>query len=161
MRTLCRVRLGPKPIPSLPPTVSIYFFSGFFFRSQYNYKELCLYKLQPKTLSKLIKRLAKVYNLLDSDALPNVMKSKKYGQVQFLLYKNYIEKSLSKESWQEMVREIVPISASDDLKLDLVHGCSYHRDINEAVYWARYEWVCALFATFCLYFFLFLTSQIL
>lgn len=97
-----------------------------------------MYKLQPKTLSKLIKRLAKAYNLLDSDALPNVMKSKKYGQVQFLLHKNYNERSLSKEAWQEMVLEIVPFNASADLKMDLIQGCCYNRDITEAAHWARY-----------------------
>lgn len=86
----------------------------------------------------MIKRLAKVYNLLDSDALPNVMKSKKYGQVQFLLHKNYYEKSLSKEAWQEMVLEIVPLNASADLKMDLIQGCCYNRDINEAAHWAKY-----------------------
>lgn len=66
------------------------------------------------------------------------MKSKKYGQVQFLLHKNYYEKSLSKEAWKEMVLEIVPFNASADLKLDLIQGCCYNRDINEAAHWARY-----------------------
>lgn len=105
--------------------------------SQYKYKDLCIYKLQPKTLTKLVKRLAKAYNLSESDAMPNVMKSKKYGQVQFLLHKNFMEKSLSKESWREMVREIVPNDVSSSLQLDLVQGCILYRDMNEAVYWAK------------------------
>lgn len=106
-----------------------------------------MYKLQPKTLSKLVKRLAKIYNLLETDAMPNVIKSKKYGQLQFLLHKNYFEKSLSKESWREMVREIVPHDSNLNLKLDLTHGCACHRDFSEAVYWAKYYKFLALFYT--------------
>lgn len=94
--------------------------------------------MQPKTLSKLIKRLSKVYNLVDSDALPNVMKSKKYGQVQFLLHKKYNERSLSQEAWREMVLEIVPFNASAELKMDLIQGCCFNRDITEAVHWTRH-----------------------
>lgn len=97
-----------------------------------------MYKLQPKTLTKLVKRLAKVYNLSESDdAMPNVMKSKKYGQVQFLLHKNYVEKSLSKESWREMVREIVPTDIGSTLQIDLIQGCVFYHDINEAIYWVK------------------------
>lgn len=93
-------------------------------------------RLQPKTLSKIIKRLAKQYNLPD-DVIPNVIKGKVRGQLQFLIRKNYSEKSLSKESWREMVREIVPNDVSSSLQLDLVQGCILYRDMNEAVYWAK------------------------
>lgn len=93
--------------------------------------------MQPKTLSKLIKRLAKQYNLPD-DVIPNVIKGKVRGQLQFLVRKNYSEKSLSKDAWREMVLEIVPKTAELDLKLELIDGCSYNNDMNEAVYWARY-----------------------
>lgn len=92
--------------------------------------------MQPKTLSKLVKRLAKQYNLPD-DVIPNVIKGKTRGQLQFLVRKNYVEKSLSKDSWREMVLEIVPKTAELDLKLELIDGCSYNNDQNEAVYWAR------------------------
>lgn len=76
--------------------------------SEYNYKDVCVYKLQQRTLSKLIKRLAKAYNLLESDAMPNVMKIKKYGQLQFLLHKNYNEKSLSMNSFISFIYNILP-----------------------------------------------------
>lgn len=95
-------------------------------------------RLQPKTLSKLIKRLAKQYNLPD-DVIPNVIKGKVRGQLQFLIRKNYSEKSLSKDSWREMVLQIVPKTAELDLKLELIDGCSFNNDVNEAVYWARYN----------------------
>lgn len=105
---------------------------------KYGYRDLFVKRLQPKTLSKLIKRLAKQYNLPD-DVIPNVIKGKVRGQLQFLLRKNYVEKSLSKDSWREMVLEIVPKTAELDLKIELIDGCSYNNDLNEAVYWARYS----------------------
>lgn len=44
---------------------------------------------------KLIIRLAKIYNV-SSDKIPNVVKMKSYGALQFLLNKKYQEKCLSK-----------------------------------------------------------------
>lgn len=62
----------------------------------YDYKNIAYHKLQPKTLAKLIKRLAKQYRIADSEAaMPNVTKMQIYGQLQFLLRKNYYEQSLS------------------------------------------------------------------
>lgn len=106
------------------------------FIRKYGYRDLCVKRLQPKTLSKLIKRLATQHNIPD-DVIPNVIKGKKRGQLQFLLRKNYSEKSLSKDSWREMVLEIVPNTAELDLKLELIDGCAFSDDINEAVYWAK------------------------
>lgn len=106
------------------------------FYSKHGYRDLCLQKLQPKTLSKIIKRLAKQYKLPD-DVIPNVTKGKVRGQLQFLIRKNYTEKSLSKDSWREMVREIVSKTAELSLKLELIDGCAYNNDTNEAAYWAR------------------------
>lgn len=101
---------------------------------KHGYRDLCIHKLQPKTLSKLIKRLSKQYNLPEPQ---NVTKGKKRGQLQFLIRKNYSEKSLSKDSWREMVLEIVPKAAESELKMDLIDGCAFNSDINEAVYWAK------------------------
>lgn len=101
---------------------------------KHGYRDLCVHRLQAKTLSKLIKRLSKQYNIPEPQ---NVTKGKKRGQLQFLIRKNYSEKSLSKESWREMVHEIVPQSAEKELKMDLIEGCTYSNDINEAVYWAK------------------------
>lgn len=95
---------------------------------------MCIQRLQPKTLSKLIKRLSKQYNIPEPQ---NVTKGKKRGQLQFLIRKNYSEKSLSKEAWREMVLEIVPKLGEMELKMDLIEGCTFNNDINEAVYWAK------------------------
>lgn len=107
----------------------------FFFYSKYGYRDIYVKRLHPKTLSKLIKRLAKQYRLPD-DVTPNVTKGKIRGQLQFLMRKNYIEKSLSKDAWRELVLEIVSMTTELDLKLELIDGCSFN-DVAEASYWAR------------------------
>lgn len=93
-------------------------------------------RLQPKTLSKLIKRLAMQYDLPD-DVIPNVIKGKMRGQLHFVIRKNYSEKGLSEDSWREMVKEIVKDTAQSELKTDLIDGCYLNNDIDEAIYWAR------------------------
>lgn len=62
----------------------------------------------------------------------------KTGQLQFLLRKIYTEENLSKDSLREMVLEIVPEDSELDLKLELINGCWYNSDRNEAAYWARF-----------------------
>lgn len=63
--------------------------------SKYDYEGVRLSKIQPKPIMKLIIRLSKVYNV-PPDMIPNVVKMKSYGALQFLLNKKYQEKSLSK-----------------------------------------------------------------
>lgn len=87
-------------------------------------------------MAKLIKRLTKLYNLPD-DLTPNVAKGKQYGQLQFLLRKNYYEKGLSRDAFREMVREILPSNAEMYLKFELVDSCANYNDLDEAVHWVR------------------------
>lgn len=63
--------------------------------SLYDYRDIAYHKLQTKIITKLVKRLAKIYNLLNADAMPNTLKAQAYGQLQFLLHKNYNERGLS------------------------------------------------------------------
>lgn len=37
-----------------------------------------------------------------------------------------------------MVREIIPKTCNIELKLDLVHGCTFNEDLPEAHYWVNY-----------------------
>lgn len=62
--------------------------------SKYDYTDVNHAKLQTKPLNKLITRLAKAYRV-KPDAMPNVVKIKSYGALQFLMNKNYQERSLS------------------------------------------------------------------
>ncbi|XP_055551478.1 exonuclease mut-7 homolog [Wyeomyia smithii] len=93
-------------------------------------------KLHQKPLSKLVQRLAKNYNV-PKEFTPNVNKMKNFGALQFLLHKRYYEKSLNKDSWDEMVRDTVP-KDDTDLQMELVCLCSNFNDQAEAAKWARF-----------------------
>ncbi|XP_053693223.1 exonuclease mut-7 homolog [Sabethes cyaneus] len=93
-------------------------------------------KLHQKPLSKLVQRLAKNYNV-PKQFTPNVNKMKNFGALQFLLHKRYYEKSLNKDSWEEMVRDTVP-KDDTDLQMELICLCSNFNDQAEAAKWAQY-----------------------
>lgn len=129
----------------------IQFYEYFFIvrlHREYDYQDLSAKSWQPKVLAKLIKRLTKLLNLPD-DIAPNVAKGKQYGQLQFLLRKNYYEKGLSHEAFREMVREILPLDAEMNLKLELIDTCTYNNDLEEAVHWMQY--VCLNYIFFSLH----------
>lgn len=105
--------------------------------SYYGYKDLCIWKWQPKALAKLIKRLARSFNLPE-DLTPNVAKGKQFGQLQFLMRKHYYERGTSRDAFREMVREILPAHAETYLKLELIDTCTNNNDFEEALYWAEY-----------------------
>lgn len=62
---------------------------------KYDYVDVKLHKFQSKMLIKLITRLIKLYDI-KKELTPNVTKIKNHGALQFLLYKNFSEKTLSK-----------------------------------------------------------------
>lgn len=62
--------------------------------NQHGYTNVNMLKMQPKPLSKLIMRLSKTFRL-SSDCIPNVYRAKNYGALQFLLHKQFVERSLS------------------------------------------------------------------
>ncbi|KAG4074788.1 hypothetical protein HA402_006427 [Bradysia odoriphaga] len=103
---------------------------------KYNYPDVKFNKLQSKPLTKLIIRLAKLYSL-PNDTIPNVIRSKNYGALQFLMHKKYGEKSLNKDSWEEMVKETVPVD-SLSLQMELIDSCANYGDYAEGAFWARH-----------------------
>ncbi|XP_058836638.1 exonuclease mut-7 homolog [Topomyia yanbarensis] len=104
--------------------------------TEHNVTDVYFSKLHQKPLSKLVQRLAKNYNV-PKEFTPNVNKMKNFGALQFLLHKRYYEKSLNKDSWDEMVRDTVPM-ADTDLQLELICLCSNFNDQAEAAKWAKY-----------------------
>lgn len=63
--------------------------------AKYNYPDIRYNKLDTKPLTKLIQRLAKMYEL-PKELTPNMNKRHSYGALQFLIHKRFVEKSLSK-----------------------------------------------------------------
>ncbi|XP_058445548.1 exonuclease mut-7 homolog [Malaya genurostris] len=104
--------------------------------SEHNVTDVYYSKLHQKPLSKLVQRLSKTYNV-PKEFAPNVSKMKNFGALQFLLHKRYYEKSLNKDSWDEMVRDTVSMS-DKDLQMELVYLCSNFNDQAEAARWAKF-----------------------
>ncbi|XP_015124097.1 exonuclease mut-7 homolog [Diachasma alloeum] len=86
-----------------------------------------------RPMMKLIARLVKVYNF-SSDICPNLNRKRGEGALHFLIYKRFVDGTLSSQCWREMAREAV--GNDPRLQLDLVTGITSH-DIDEALYWAR------------------------
>lgn len=104
--------------------------------SEHEVTDVYYSKLHQKPLSKLVQRLAKNYNI-PKQFTPNVNKMKNFGALQFLVHKRYYEKSLNKDSWDEMVRDTVS-DTDRQLQLELVCLCSNFNDQPEAAKWAHH-----------------------
>lgn len=102
---------------------------------KFNYAEVKLNKIHGKPLTKLITRLAKKYNATH-DCIPNVIRMKNYGALQYIMHKKFNEKSLSNESWREMIKDTIAHDAID-LQYELISACSYN-ECTDAIYWAKY-----------------------
>ncbi|XP_071842631.1 exonuclease mut-7 homolog [Apostichopus japonicus] len=76
------------------------------FVDSFNIPGTRLEKLRPKNLSKLIVRLVKMFNL-DITLCPNTLQFRELGSIRYLLYKKYIEKSMSHTTWDELITAAV------------------------------------------------------
>ncbi|XP_063986238.1 exonuclease mut-7 homolog isoform X2 [Diachasmimorpha longicaudata] len=86
-----------------------------------------------RPMMKLIARLVKDYNF-PPEICPNLNLKRGKSALHFLIYKRYVDVTLSLECWREMARE----AAGNDpnLQLALVMGTSSY-DIDESWYWVR------------------------
>ncbi|XP_012279441.1 exonuclease mut-7 homolog [Orussus abietinus] len=89
---------------------------------------------ETRPMARLVARLAKTYNL-SPDVCPNLNQRRGEGALQFLMYKRYMEGSMSVESWREMAREAV--GNNTKLQTELVKILAGAGDHEEALYWAK------------------------
>lgn len=61
---------------------------------EHGYTDVNMIKLQPKSLIKVITRLAKTFRV-GADAMPNVFRAKNWGALQFLMHKHFTKRGLS------------------------------------------------------------------
>jgi 3'-5' exonuclease len=106
------------------------------FIAKYKLNDVKYEKLHKKPVSKLISRLLKKYQLSESIA-PNMKKHKEFGSLHFILRKNYIEKSLNQDSFEEMVKDTIGI-ANKELQSELVHSCMGYGSAEDALQWAKF-----------------------
>ncbi|XP_066592164.1 exonuclease mut-7 homolog [Prorops nasuta] len=102
--------------------------------SEYNVPDVKMSTSQVRPLTKLIARLVKLYKL-PQNVCPNLNQKRNEGALQFMIYKRYVDGTLSTDSWKEMVKEAV----GDDpkLKVDLLYLLTQANETQESLYWAR------------------------
>ncbi|XP_040012664.1 exonuclease mut-7 homolog isoform X2 [Xiphias gladius] len=74
----------------------------------------CMGQLQPKMLTKHILRLVEKFNI-DQGLCPNALHKRRLDSLRFLMYKRFVEKSMTGENWSDHVQYVV----ADDLKLQI------------------------------------------
>ncbi|XP_077594303.1 exonuclease mut-7 homolog isoform X2 [Stigmatopora nigra] len=75
----------------------------------------CLVQTQPKMLSKHVFRLAEKFNI-DQSLCPNALRKRRLDALRFLMYKRFVNKSMSDENWSDHVQTVL----ADDLELQIM-----------------------------------------
>ncbi|XP_076344692.1 exonuclease mut-7 homolog isoform X2 [Tachypleus tridentatus] len=92
-------------------------------------------KLRPKSFGKLLGRLVKLYGI-PVEKCPNLCQRRSAGAFRYILYKKYIERSITDESYDEMVKGAV--GQDTNLQQQLLTELTYFNDITGAVKWAKF-----------------------
>lgn len=74
----------------------------------------CIRIIQPKQLTKHVFRLVEKFNI-DQALCPNALHKRRQDCLRFLMYKAFVEKSMSEENWSDHVQYVV----ADDLELQI------------------------------------------
>lgn len=97
--------------------------------------DIKLEKLHAKPWKKMMTKFVKTYKI-PSDMTPNLVKRRNEGAVQFILYKKFIEKAFSDESYKEMIQEAV--GNDEEMQKELVYQVCSFNELNEALRWAHF-----------------------
>ncbi|XP_064420329.1 exonuclease mut-7 homolog isoform X2 [Latimeria chalumnae] len=90
-------------------------------------------KLNHKVLSKLVFRLMELYGI-DPVLCPNVVNQRHLATVKYLLYKRFVEKSMTAENWSDHIQSTV--GDNQWLQEQLVSLLIRYSDYNTAAQWA-------------------------
>ena len=75
------------------------------------------------------------YNVVQfPETCPNIMENRAMATVRYLLYKYYIEKSMTRDSWADMLESAVMENSS--LHQQLITEILGYNDVPEALKWA-------------------------
>ncbi|XP_042365330.1 exonuclease mut-7 homolog [Plectropomus leopardus] len=74
----------------------------------------CMSQIQPKILTKHVFRLMEKFNI-DQGLCPNALHKRRLDSLRFLMYKRFVEKSMTEENWNDHVQYVV----ADDLELQI------------------------------------------
>lgn len=91
-------------------------------------------KLKQKNLSKLAIRMIKMYSI-DPNCCPNITNQKFFKNLRYLIYRRYIEKSISYDPWQDLVTEC--LDQADYLTESFLNMLYEHMDFKEIEIWIK------------------------
>ncbi|XP_026195532.1 exonuclease mut-7 homolog isoform X2 [Anabas testudineus] len=94
-------------------------------------------QIQPKMLTKHILRLVEKFNI-NQGLCPNALHKRRLDSLRFLMYKRFVEKSMTEENWSDHVQYVL----SDDLELQihLVEMLMKYCSLQKAAQWSlRYK----------------------
>ncbi|XP_029301139.1 exonuclease mut-7 homolog [Cottoperca gobio] len=97
----------------------------------------CMSQIQPKLLTKQVFRLMEKFNI-DQGLCPNALHKRRLDSSRFLMYKTFVQKSMTEENWSDHVQYVV----ADDLELQikLVEMLVKYSGIQKASQWSlRYN----------------------
>ncbi|CAN9504964.1 unnamed protein product [Ophioblennius macclurei] len=94
-------------------------------------------QIQPKLLTKHVLRLANKFKL-DQGLCPNALHNRRLDTLRFLMYKTFVEKSMTEENWCDHVQYVV---ADDvELQVQLVERLEKYCGLQKACQWSlRYN----------------------
>nr|XP_019937305.1 PREDICTED: exonuclease mut-7 homolog [Paralichthys olivaceus] len=89
--------------------------------------------IAPKMLTKHILRLAEKFHI-DQGLYPNALHKRRLDSLRFLMYKRFVEKSMTEENWSDHVQSVV----ADDLELQiqLVEMLVKYHSLQKASQWS-------------------------
>jgi hypothetical protein len=102
--------------------------------SKYNVNNVKIDKLSKRHLSKLVARLIKTYQI-DPSFCPNVTNQKYYKNLRYLVFKRYVEKSITYNPWHDLISEC--LKQADYLLDDFFDLLYQHNDIEEICKWMK------------------------
>lgn len=97
----------------------------------------CAGQIQPKMLTKHVLRLVVKFKI-DQGLCPNALHKRRLDSLRFLMYKRFVEKSMTEENWSDHVQYVV----ADDLELQihLVEMLLKYGGLQKASQWSlRYN----------------------
>lgn len=97
----------------------------------------CTSQIQPKMLTKHVLRLAEKFKI-DQGLCPNALHKRRLDSLRFLMYKRFVEKTMTEENWSDHVQYVV---AGDlELQIHLVEMLAKYSGLQKASQWSlRYN----------------------
>ncbi|XP_078082867.1 exonuclease mut-7 homolog isoform X2 [Mustelus asterias] len=90
-------------------------------------------KLNCKALSKLVFRLMELYDV-DPVYCPNAVNQRSLASIKYLLYKRFLEKSMSEENWSEHIEAV--LGENPQLQGQFVSLLARYTDVDTVASWA-------------------------